>query len=249
MNFTQQEEREAQRLIADASKALRLLLSSSSDKVRFDSARGVWLVHGQLITAVTIRKLLAQIEREGGRRAREHTESFLAQRITLAEWQSRMSDTITAAHWIAAALALGGLRQSSSDRALEEDIASQRRFLSNFAADVKRGQVSETRMKSRAASYMLAVAMTFWKSDLNNKRTLALQAQSGRTDIREEERNPILRLLGIGRRYTQARRTRRASESCVDCVAAAGYWLPIAEMPAIGSLRCGSRCKCYIEYR
>jgi hypothetical protein len=47
----------------------------------------------------------------------------------------------------------------------------------------------------------------------------------------------------------EAKRFLHASESCSGCLSYAGRWMPVAEMPSIGSLKCRHRCRCHIEYR
>lgn len=49
--------------------------------------------------------------------------------------------------------------------------------------------------------------------------------------------------------YTECRRIRRASESCSACIDWSYRWMPIQDMPPIGTLQCGGRCRCYLEYR
>lgn len=251
MKFTEKEIREAKLIGEKANKAIRLFLFTRLDdksKVEFDPSLSLFLIDGVPITAVTIRKILLDIEKTAGKRAREHSEAYIEGRISIEEWRNRMSDTITAAHWLAAALALGALSKAANNSVLETDISNQRVYLSRFAEDVKQGKVSEAKMKSRAVSYMLAVAITFWRTDLREKEKLAQLRQRG-IDVPIRRGNPLFNLLGLNRGYTQARRTRRATESCPSCVQYSGYWMPISEMPSIGSLDCGARCRCYIEYR
>ncbi len=77
-------------------------------------------------------------------------------------------------------------------------------------------------IKARARSYMLAASNTY--------------------SIIEQRVRGV-----IG--YTEARRVRRASESCSGCITYSYVWMPINALPSIGSLDCGSRCRCYVEYR
>ncbi len=44
-------------------------------------------------------------------------------------------------------------------------------------------------------------------------------------------------------------RRRTAGESCPDCIFFSDRWMPIGEMPELGSLQCRHHCKCVIEYR
>lgn len=250
MNFTDEEKREAKRIGEQANRAIRLFLFArpNGGKVEFDPEISAFLLNGVPVTAVTMRRILLDIEKSAGRRARQHSEDYINGKISLEEWRKRMSDTVSGAHWLAAALAVGSLLKAANNPVLETDISTQRLYLSRFADDVRAGKVSEAKLKSRAASYMLAVAVTFWRTDLREKTKIAQLRQRGIV-VPTRRGNPIFNLLGLNRGYTQARRTRRATESCPACVQYSGYWMPIAEMPSIGSLDCGTRCRCYIEYR
>jgi len=251
MIFSQTEKEEAKRLTEESSRAIRVLLASKSTRGRivFDRTRSVYLLDGNILTLATIRKLLNDLERTAGSRARRVTEDYLNGRISLDEWKARLSDTIVASHWIAAGLALGGLSLAANNPTLEQDINAQKLYLTNFAQDVKQEKVSPARMKSRAASYMLALGITYWKVDLNEKKKLARLRETGLEIPEQRFGNPLLGVLGFNRSYTEARRIRRASESCDACIEYSDRWMLIEDMPPIGSLTCGSRCRCVIEFR
>jgi hypothetical protein len=82
--------------------------------------------------------------------------------------------------------------------------------------------VTFSQIKSRARSYLMAASNTY--------------------SIIEQRFRSVFG-------YTEARRIRRASESCAGCITYSYVWMPIAQLPEISTLDCGSRCRCFIEYR
>lgn len=239
--FTQDDEKELEQQADEASLILLLLLFfgrknvSSNREVKFDKKRGVFIVDGKRVSESTMRTLMAQVEKIGRKRAEKHTADLIAGKIDLIEWRNRMRGTLRVSHWMAAALALGGLEAARNNQLLDARINSELTYLDGFYQDIQNGKVSDAKKKSRSGLYLLALFVTF---------SLIEQAfKSGLIKIVKPKGG------GSGPVYTEARRYRRASESCKGCIANSGFWMPIKEMPAIGSLECGSYCRCFIVYR
>jgi hypothetical protein len=218
MTQLEQQEREAEK---DAKELLLLLLLGGA--VVFRSDVGRFYVNGKSVSITTIRKYLQRIERNLGRRLTKLTDDLEAQKITLAKWQREFERSITSAHILAGALAVGGINAAVRNDEIQARIASELKYADNFGDEVKDKKVSPARMKSRAKSYLIAATITYGILELQ-----------------------VRKLMGG---YTECRRIRRASESCPGCVAYAYRWMPIGMIPPIGSLQCGGRCRCYLEYR
>lgn len=243
--LTNDEERELERQAEDASPILLLLLLFGRKNVRtnhqieFDRRKGVFKLDGKAISLTTIRILIAQIEKIGAKRMQQHLDDLLAKRITVEEWRKRSALTLMVSHRMAAGLALGGIDQTLDSEDLKKKTNEELGYLTNFASDIKAGKMSAPRMNARAKSYLLAVATTYWFIDQLEKERLA-------------ELKRVKKLTGgfiMEPFYTEAKRYRRASESCPGCIDYSGYWMPIKDMPPIGSLQCQSRCRCFIVYR
>lgn len=243
--LTNDEEKELERQVEDASPILLLLLLFGRKNVRtnhqieFNRRKGVFLLDGKVISLTTIRVLIAQIEKIGANRMQKHLDDLLAKRISVDEWRKRSALTLMVSHRMAAALALGGIDQIATSEELKKKTTEELNYLSGFASDIKAGKMSSAKMSARARSYMLSVATTYWFIDQMEKKRLA-------------EVKRVKKLTGgfvMEPTYTEARRYRRARESCPGCVDVSGYWMPIAEMPPIGTLQCGGRCRCFIIYR
>lgn len=207
---------------AGALVLLLLLLRDYGREVRFDRARGVFVVDGKVVGVLAMRKLVAKAEAAAQGRLRRITEELVAGRLALREWRARMRAEVAAVHLVMAALASGSLDAAKNSQQVQRRIEKERRHVDGFVLAMKAGKVSPAMALARAASYVLAAAVTY--------------------SIVEQV------VKGVAGR-THAKRIRRAAESCPGCRIYARRWLPIEVMPPIGSLDCGSHCRCYLIYR
>lgn len=246
--FTPEDEKELERQADEASVVLLLLLFTgrrnvrSARTVKFDRKRGVFLVDGRRVSVTTMRVLLAQIEKIGDLRIRKHVDDLVSGRITLEQWRERMGSTLRVGHWLSAALALGGLDAARNDNTLAARINSELAYLDGFYEDIRANRVSDPKKRSRALLYLLAFGITYGAIEQALKSGLIKieRPKGGKRRLTPPIPEPT---------YKEARRYRRAAESCGDCVRYSGFWMPIKKMPAIGSLECRSRCRCFIVYR
>lgn len=228
----------------EASAALLLLLLAERPdvrlpkEVRFDRRRGVFVVDGRKVSQTTVRVLLAQIEKIGEKRVLALLKRLENGQITLQTWQRQMADLLKVSHLMAGALAVGGLDNAMRSNEVNNRTNAEIAFLAGFAGAIQNGQVSFNKARSRAKSYLLAVPVTFYAVEQNLK-----------AELKEIRRNRRGEITGVVPVYTEARRYRRARESCASCVAASGFWMPVDKMPPIGSLECRSKCRCFIRYR
>ena len=201
---------------------LLLGLKRSERSVTYDQRLGRFRIDGRLVSTATIRRLLADIERVFGKQAQRLTADYFDAKITLDEWSAAMERKLTSAHWAAAGLSAGGLGLALQSGILAATLGQQIGFKNGFADDLKKGKVSENKARSRAKSYTKAVYITYCVVEHGIKRLI----------------------------YREARRIRRALESCPACVDyATRGWIPVEQMPSIGSLTCRWNCRCVIEYR
>lgn len=219
-----QERRDAERQAKEAGVLLLVLLGlrRSSLDAGYDPNRARYIVDGKLVPISVVLSLARKIEDAGVRNARALTQRMLDGKLTVEEWGRRMRRLIGAQHVLQAALALGSLETAETFPTVTERKRSEEGYLLGFISGLKAGQVSPGRALSRAASYMMAASATF--------HIVNQQANSS-----------------AGK--TEAKRVRRAAESCRGCIAYSAKWLPISEMPPIGTLECGSHCRCYLIFR
>lgn len=215
----EQAEKEAKR---DA-KWLRLMLLLASTAY-FNAELGLFYVDGEEIDIDTVRGYLNRIEKRIGKRLLLLTDNLAKGKITLAEWKRGFDRHVTSAHVLAGALAIGSIGGAVRNADLQARIASELRYGDNFRDEIEKGKAgSAAQQAARAKSYLMAATITYGILELIMRRTAS--------------------------RYTEARRIRRRSESCEGCVREAYIWRPIEKVPPIGSLDCGGRCRCYLEYR
>lgn len=201
---------------------LLLLLKDYGREVAFNRATGSFYVDGKEVGVRAMRKLVATAEKAASGRLRKLTEDLIAKRITLREWSARMASEVAAVHLIMAALASGSLDAAKNSVQVQKRIEKEKEHVFGFQVAMKAGKVSPAMAVARAASYTLAAAITF---------------------------AVIERIVKGVAGYTEAKRIRRAAESCPGCRIYAGRWIRIQLMPPIGSLDCGSHCRCYLIYR
>jgi hypothetical protein len=204
--------------------AFRSSNAAAASRVEFDAAAGRFRFDGRTVAIRSIRSYLNRIEDRFGVRLAMLTAELERGEITLAEWKRAFDRSISSSHILAGSLALGSISVAVRNVTIQNRIAVELAFADDFAEQIRKRKVTSFGMiRARAKRYLMAAHVTY-----------SIVEQSAR------------QVVGI---QTQARRVRRASESCPGCVKFSYQWLPINLMPPIGSLQCGGYCRCYLEYR
>jgi hypothetical protein len=221
---TEEEKRRARELAKRVGGVLAMLLGviSTDTQITWNPAAGRFLVAGEYIAAEAMRQQLIRLNSRAGNEMAAEVERLLASKITIDEWRDSMHKQIGSVHVVAGALAAGSITAALASGKVQAQIASERVFADGFARDLKKKQKSGPSWRARARSYVQSTLVTFAAVEL-----------------------VVRQVLG----YTEARRVLTAAESCDGCRHYGYQWLPLADMPEIGSLDCGSRCRCYLEYR
>ncbi len=214
------EEKEARDIATAAGTALILALYAGNV-----SRRGnVFFIGERRITGREMRRNLARLETVTGRRLTRLTDDLLANRITLNQWRTSFKAIIGGHHLLTGAMASGSLAKARITDRVAKRVAAEQAYADRFADEIEAGRAgTDARIKSRAKSYVMAASTTFF---------IVEQASQ--------------KLFGAGEAMRVLDPT---SESCAGCIEYEGEWMPIDEMPELGSLDCGSRCRCYLEYR
>jgi hypothetical protein len=230
---TEQEIREAEldaeRDAAAIALAVLLLMIArwrkrNSPRAEFRADLGRFYIDGSSVSVRTVRDYLQRIERRFGNRLAEMVKDLDAGKITIERFESSFMQTVRSAHILAGALAVGGIAAAVRNTDVRERIASELEYAENFVSAIAGATAGTLKMRiARARSYMRAATVTYGVTELKAR--------------------------GAVGRQTECRRIRRASESCQGCTELAGRWMPIAEMPPIGSQQCRGRCRCYLEFR
>lgn len=145
-------------------------------------------------------------------------------RISLDEWNARMTSWIKRSHAAAGIVAAGGMDNMTDDmwRRIENAIFFQLEHLRNFSRDIANGLPLDGGVCRRMKMYVEAARGTYH------------HIESG---------------LMASRGYTLYASKRTADESCGECIdeEARGF-VPVGELKPIGSRECLSHCKCYYIY-
>lgn len=191
--------------------------------VRWDASRAVFIVDEKIITIAKVRAELIRIEKRQASRIVRLSNDLQRGAITLGQWMETVRTIVSSTHVLMSGMATGSISSAIDTKVVQQRVDKEREYLSGFVSAISTdGKKIANRIKARASSYLLAASITFAIVDKAIKEAVG---------------------------YSEARRVRRASESCGGCREYAGRWMPIEEMPSIGSLDCRWRCRCYLEYR
>jgi hypothetical protein len=158
--------------------------------------------------------------------AQSATEALLQKRIGVGAWERQMAEAIRTSHLEARMFGSGGqYGLSPADyQAAMRRIQDQYEYLHKFGEQISRGELSEARIRQRAAQYYEAAQReTYRRAEEDAHRQLGY----------DQEKN----VLGV-------------AAHCEDCEGWTQLgWQAIGSLPAIGERACRSNCKCSIEYR
>ncbi len=204
--------------------------SNLSTRIEYDLRAGRYrdIRSGQFVSQQTVRRELDTVLDKAARQAREATQQLQQRRITVAQWERQMAESIRRTHTASAALAKGGwanLSQSDYGK-IGATCKEQYRYLDRFAAQIESGAIPlDGRILTRAESYVNHARITY-----------------------AEDRLTIERQLGA----TEVRSIRHSADSCAGCIEMAALgWVSIAGGTMIlpGDRQCKSHCKCVLSTR
>jgi len=180
---------------------------------------------GRLIPERAISTEVDKAVARSSKRLRLLGRQLAAGKLSLPEWQLAARAEIKLLHTTTAAIGRGGWRNMTlSDWGRTgAEIRSQYAYHNRFARDIEAGRVSPAQVEYRNSLY-------------------AKPARNGYHNNRLRE--------AVAGGQAESRRVLHATESCEECAAwARRGWIPTAEQPAIGSLKCKQNCRCTVEYR
>jgi hypothetical protein len=194
--------------------------------MRFDAKRRVYInERGRVVTPRAVRKEVEDYIEKAERAAEREAAKLLAGTITTSAFFKYMKDKIEAWHKVAGTIAYGGRAQMDDDRwaRLESIITREREYLDRFHDELRLASEIPEGIVNRAGLYPNAAYATY------------------ENQVREREADAGVTL---GRRICA-----EDEASCEECVAAATEeFIPLSEIPDIGSLTCISNCRCEIEF-
>lgn len=197
------------------------MVTYNQNKRRFEE-------NGVAVEPAVLALLIGRLMETAKREARSVSIKLERGVITVEQWGRDMAQLLRSAHITAASIGRGGIdRMTAADwLQVERMVMHQTDYLEKFRNTIVTGTTALAAglIARRAVKYVAAVHTSFASS----VQTAQLENRSGEVFVR--------RIL-------------TARESCSECIGYAGEWMPIGEMVPIGNLRCGSNCRCYMEYR
>lgn len=191
-----------------------------------NAARYTDAVTGRFIARSAVRGELDQALDTSAANVQTLTERLRTGGLSVSQWQVAMAREVKSVHTASAALAKGGWAQMTPADwgRTGQKIKTQYTFLGKFAGEVSSGQQ---------------------RLDGTLGRRAELYSQAGRNTYHAVEQREQAR-----RGMTEERNLLAVSDHCPGCLDAdAMGWVPIGELPEVGSRDCLSRCKCEIAYR
>jgi hypothetical protein len=206
-----------------------LLVPSAGQEVKWDPDKARFIVNGRTISYKQVQVELRRIDMRLAGQMSVFNDRLQSKQWTIAQWFKAVTEWAIASHLIYGALSAGGLVASVSNsvvrRRTERDLTAIKRFKYSQA----KGLLSKLQADGRIRAYIRSLHVTY---HLLSQRMHIL---AGYTEAR--------RILTPAEHC----RTKGHLEGCFE--AAARGWMPIREMPPIGTLVCMQFCKCWILYR
>lgn len=235
---------EFDRLILQVSKAsgnigglLSLLLAVKAHKsanINFSRATLRFSVDGKTVTLAAIRHQLLGIESALAALIIDYNTKLFLKQWTLAKWREEMEKLVENGHYIFGALALGSIAASIGNPVVQRKLARDTQALGRFAGALRAKQVPSLPLaNNRGRAYLRSIYTTYWILDHQ------LHVEAGFSEGK--------RVLTPAEHCRNRLAPGGVQEGCYE--AALRSWMPVAEVPPIGTLVCGQFCKCYIIYR
>lgn len=212
---------------------LSLLLALKGDPRNVSFANSAFFVNGHKVEAAIIQKELSRIELRIANIILLYNAKLWDKTWTLDKWREEMEKLIEDSHHIFAGLAVGSIALAVSNFTAQRRVERDKEALGRFAGAIEAKQVpslplannrGRTYIRSFRVSYQILEHKEKIDAGYNEAKRILTPAEHCHTELKPPYR-----------------------DGCYE-VAAQG-WMPIKDMPPIGTLLCGQFCKCYLIYR
>jgi hypothetical protein len=185
---------------------------------------------GRFVPQQTVFRELNRVIRVSERRMALVADGYREGRMSLVEFKLAMRLEVKTLHVATAIVSNGGLRQMDS-RAWGEvgaRLRSEYAYLNRFGRELSSGRLARDskRVRARARSYAANARMQFWQ--VTNARLL----ETGLTVLARRRKGAV------------------QTEHCAGCTrASSSAFVPLSQLPAIGTMECAWFCQCFFEYK
>lgn len=217
---------------------LSLLLAVKRGATKNIEFRGAaFYVEGDRVTPALIQKELGRVELKIAATIFSYNEKLFKKEWTIVEWREAMEKLVEDSHILFAALAMGGIATAVKDVDVKRRIERDKKAVKRFSRALRYKQVPTLQLAhNRGRSYLRSFYVTFQL--LNH----AINIFSGKLEAKN-----ILSPAEHCRTPKTQENSDKPEEGCYE-IAVKG-WLPIKQMPPIGTRVCGQFCKCHLIYR
>lgn len=259
MTETEKREKNAEALTLYVGGVLALLLLEPLGRGRVSFKNGEFYLDGRRVSVDTIREQIIRLEIKMSIRIGEYARLLHDGVWSIERWREEMADLIVAGQIVAGALAAGSIKKAIENADVKARSDEQKKYLDGFTGEILAASATGAIFVGMAARQKIAEGDLSVSRYSEKQSRTAPAPQLSPNRIRSRSKSYVLAAAvtfaavhmavskAIGKK--EARRVRRAAESCNACIYWSYKWFPIDEMPAIGTLTCGHWCRCYIEYR
>lgn len=181
---------------------------------------------GRFVRTADVARL---IDREVNRtevRLKGHARLLIQGKIDIAEFQTRMAQSLKEAHLRNAAVGAGGAKQFTPTHygKVGAELKKQYKYLYGFGQDLQAGKLTEQQILTRAGSYAKSARTSFFEAEFTSRGKVGFYAK---------------RLLDA------------QSQHCQSCISyQRRQWTLIQNVIPPGvDCECGGRCRCRLVFR
>lgn len=201
--------------------------------MRFDPKRRRYVDNnGRVMAPAQVRREVQDYVEQQKERTEKEALKLLAGTITLAAFVHFMRSAIEKWHTVSGSIAYGGKAQLDAERIarIQAKIDSELKYLAGFKTDI-----ATALSKAREAGITFTETAGFVTSRAVMYADAAYSTYVNNVTAREFDNG-----VTMGRRVCE-----EDTESCEECIdAASTYFVPLDELPEIGSLQCLNNCRC-----
>lgn len=190
----------------------------------WDSSKATYRnARGKEIPYAKVRQSVESVVDDTKLKLRNLTTSRNEGKITLQSWTTQAEPLLKKTFASVAQIGAGGKEQmtASLNGQLGAKVRFQMQHFKSFWLDVEAGKLSDAAILARMDMYSDAAVGVY-----------------------ESIRQSVMLAAG----YTECLNILGSQNSCDECPTLT-HWMPIEDMPPIGSRTCLSRCRCSLEYR
>ncbi|MFK0731396.1 MAG: hypothetical protein ACFKPT_02705 [Gloeotrichia echinulata GP01] len=181
---------------------------------------------GRFVSAVDVTRL---IDREINRtevRLKGHARLLIQGKIDIAEFQTRMAQSLKEAHLGVAAVGAGGAKQLTPTHygKIGAELKKQYKYLYGFGQDLQQGKLTPEQILRRAGSYSKSARTSFFAAEFTSRGKVGFYGK---------------RLLDAQSRHCQ---------SCIGHQRLNWTLIQMITPPGV-DCECGGRCRCRLVFR